>query len=144
MAVDFEYLKLDEVNPEVPPIPPGDYNLRVVGAERKTFEYKKDRPEAGVAAGDVGSYIKLTVAIVDDPDQTGRRIYASLFPSEKAARALRILQDATGIPQAGSLDEWLNSLVTERASFAAPVFTGSDREGKLTNEVRFTAAKPSA
>lgn len=144
MSVDFEYLNLAEVNPEIPPVPPGEYNFRVVGAERNTFTYKKDNPERGIEAGQEASYVRLNLSIVDDPEQSGRRVSVSVFPGPQGARGLRLVQDATGVAQEGTLDEWLNALVVARATFAALLSNGVDKSGKPTNDVRLTTAKPVA
>lgn len=143
MSVDFEYLQLSEVNPDIPQIPEGQYNFRVVEAGVKPFTYKKDRPDAGVTAGQEAKYIKLGFVIIDDAEQAGRKVYQSIFPNPSAARGLRLLQDATGVQQTGSLDEWLSELVTERATFSGPLFNSPDRsdESKIRAEVRLTAVK---
>lgn len=144
MNTDFEYLNLADVNPEIQPIPEGEYTFRIISAERNTFTYKTDNPKKGISAGDASSYIKFGLAIVDDAEWAGRRVYQTLFPDNNTPRYLRLIMDATGVAQdAGTtLDEWLASLVTERATFTAPTFNKMNtKTEKVEVNVRFSNAK---
>lgn len=147
MTTDFEYLNLAEVNPDIPPIPPASYNFTIVGAERKLYTLKKDDDRTGKKAGEPASYIQFRFAITDDAEQAGRQVYVSVFPNERNTRALRRLQDFTGVQQDNgmTLDEWLTALVTERATFNAPLYTGVNKTtGKPTNEVSLGSIQAAA
>jgi hypothetical protein len=144
-TVDFEYLNLAEVNPEVPPVPEGEYNFRIVEAKRESFTYKQDQPDRGIAAGDEGNYIKFGLVIIDNPEQAGRRIYQSLWPDTKTPRFLRLIADATGVAQTGTFDDWLQELTNARATFAAPTYLKTNKKTeKVESQVRFGSAKPVA
>ena len=147
LNTDFEYLNLAEVNPDIPNIPEGSHDFQIISAERNKFTYKQDNPERGITAGDEASYIKFGLAVINDAENAGRRVYQTLFPDNKTPRALRLLMDATGITQTSgmSLDEWLKSLVTERATFAAPTFNKINKKTEKEEViVKFTAAQPVA
>lgn len=143
----FEHLNLADVNPEIPAIPEGEYTFRVVSAERPTFTYKSDRLDQGITAGDTDTYIKFGLAIVDNAEWAGRRVYQALFPDKNTPRFLRLVMDATGVPQeAGmTIDEWLQALVTARATFTAPTFNKINKKTEKEEvTVRFGASKPAA
>lgn len=147
MSTDFEYLNLADVNPEILPIPEGEYTFRIISAERPTFTYKQDQPDKGITAGDESSYIKFGLAIVDDPEWAGRRVYQSLFPDKNTPRYLRLVMDATGVPQESgmTLNDWLTALVAARATFTVPTFNKFNKKtGKDEVTVRFSSAKPAA
>lgn len=142
-VTDFEYLNLAEVNPEIEEVPEGDYTFSVVGAERKSFIYKQDLPDKGVVKGASADYLKFSFAIINDPENGGRRIYQALFPDKRTPRFLRLIQDATGVIQNGTLDDWLKELVETRASFNAPVKQKVDkRNNKLKSEVNLGFVQP--
>lgn len=147
MNTDFEYLNLAEVNPEIPVIPEGEYTFRVLSAERPSFTYKTAQPDKGIEAGQEARYFKFGLAIVDDAELAGRRVYQPLWPDKNTPRFLRLVMDATGVPQeAGmTIDEWLAALVTERATFTAPTFNKVNKKtGKEEVTVRFGNARPAA
>lgn len=143
MSINFDQMNLAEVNPDVQPLPDGEYTFMVTGAEKKLFTYKTDNPERGITAGAESSYIKLVLTVIDDAENAGRRVYQTLFPSPQSARGLRNLQDAVGILQESGepIEDWLKRLVENRVTFKAPLFQKT-KNGSDTPEavVRFTSA----
>jgi hypothetical protein len=143
MHVDiFEDMNLAEINPDLALVPDGPYKFRVIEAGKKPFVYKDDLPEKGIVKGDASTYVKFGFSIFDDPDQAGRRVYQTVFQDNQSVRGLRVLMDATGVPQTGSLDNWLTELVTQRAEFQGILSSREDKRGQMRSEVRLTAVKP--
>ncbi len=131
---DFDNLTLADVNPDVQPLPEGDYDFQIIEASKNTFEYKPETERAGQS----GVYIKFGLSVINDPIESGRRVYQTLFADNKTPRFLRLVMDATGIPQEGTITEWLDSLVTSRASFHAPSFIKTNKKsGKPEANIRF-------
>lgn len=142
---DFDYLNLADINPEIAPVPEGSYNFRVVKAEKSSYTAKKDDPKTGVVAGDEMPLIQLRLAVMDDPEYTGRIMFESLFPNSETFRCLRLIQDASGVIQTGNITDWLTDLVNSQATFNAFVKAGVDkRSGKPNSRVRFGTVKPVA
>ena len=142
-AFDFDNLTLADIDPEIQPIPEGEYNFQVVSAERPTFTYKQDQLDKGISAGDESTYIKFSFAVINDAEHAGRKVYQALFPDKNTPRFLRLLMDATGVPQNGTINEWLEELVTARATFQAPIFTKLNKKtSKNEATVRFASVKP--
>ncbi len=140
---DFDNLTLADVDPDIQPIPEGTYNFQVVEAARPTFSYKQDQPDKGIVAGDEATYIKFGFVVINDPEHAGRKVYQALFPDVKTPRFLRLIMDATGVPQNGSINEWLDELVVARATFQAPTYIKTNKKsGKNEAVVRFGSVKP--
>lgn len=147
MSDIFDSVNLANINPDLAPVPDGQYNFRVIEASINEFSYKKDQPEKDIAAGDTGQYIKFGFVIFNDAEHAGRRVYQTIFPDGRpnspVLRGLRLLMDATGIPQTGTLKGWLTDLVNAKAEFQANLFS---KLNKLDNtnrpEVRLTTASP--
>lgn len=100
----FQYVHLDQVDPNFTMIDEDYYNLKLITAETRTY----DKTATG---GKAGEFIKLGFAVQDHPKFTGRRVYPSpLFPSEFSFRVMRHIQDATGVQQNGDTNAWLNKL----------------------------------
>lgn len=128
-VTSFDYTDLNEVDPNFQPIPaPEYYNLRIMKAERRTFTYK-----TGAKQGQDGDLISLTVAVVDHPEYSGRRLFGSLFPSNFSLRALRRIADATGIQQEpkAPIDTWLAALAENQPVVKVQVTYRKDREGNV-------------
>ena len=143
MSDIFADMNLATISPDLAPVPDGQYNFRVLEASINEFPYKQDLPEKGVSAGDIGTYLKFGFVIFGDPEHAGRRIYQTIFPNNNVPRSLRILMDATGVPQTASLKEWLTDLSTNKAEFTASLFSRTDkRDGSVRPEVRLTTAQP--
>lgn len=119
----FDYVQLSEVDPTFKPIPANAYTLKIMKAEKKEFTYKQTRPKAGITAGDIGQYVKFQLAVVDDPNFAGRRLFETLFFGARELRILRRLADAIGVPQdAGvAFDDWLKKLSEEQPEFKTKV-----------------------
>ena len=127
----FEYVFLGDVDPTFKPIDAAFYNLRVVKAEPKTFTYKK-----GKNVGADGEMLKFQFAVVDDPNFSGRRVFSTLFMSDFTLRALRHLQDYSGVEQVAGepLKDWLKRLGEESAT--VKVFVNHrEREGANGDKV---------
>jgi hypothetical protein len=141
---DFEHLNLAEVNPDIPTLPDGEYTFAVIEAERIPFAYKTDNLERGITAGQTASRIKLVTSVIQDAENSGRRVYTSLFPDDKTARYLRLIQDATGVIQGAgqTIDEWLKDLVQKRATFTVPVFSKTRKDGRVEATLKFGAVRP--
>lgn len=115
---EFDHVNLNTIDPATAPFEAGKYNLQVVDAGMKEFEYKK-----GDRKGTKDKFIKLAVAIVDSDKYTGRKVYSSFFAGKGTLKQLRRLMDATGIAQeAGTpIEQWLTDLKDAKATFNAPV-----------------------
>ena len=142
-ANTFDYVFLGDVDPNFTPVPDGAYNLRVVKSGLAEITYRR-----GKKAGQVGQAIKMTFAVTDDPDYSGRRIFETLFPGDFALRSLRRLMDATGVQQQPdeALAEWLPRLAVEAATFRVPVSSkdGTDASGNPTknNVIAWNSVSP--
>jgi hypothetical protein len=115
----FEYIDLNEIDPSFKALPEAFYTLRVLKAERKTFDYKN-----GPKAGTSGDMLKFQFAVTDDPSYSGRRLFPAVFPGNKRAlRGLRKLADATGIQQepGTAIDTWLAALTEVQPTFKQKV-----------------------
>lgn len=125
----FEHVNLATVDPGRDAIKEQNYDLQVVDAGVK--QYSNDKGS--------GEYIKIGVAITDDPNFRGRRVYNTLFPSDQTNKKLRILMDAVGIPQGNNedLNTWLQNLQQQKARFNAPVqmFEEKDKDTGGTKPV---------
>lgn len=89
------------------------YNLRITKAEFKTYLIK-----AGSAAvrngtanvGDEATYINLAFTVVDHQKFTGRKHWEPIFPSDFSLKCLKRVEEATGVQQTGSMEDWLSQL----------------------------------
>lgn len=109
-VTDFRYLNLNEVDPNFELLDPEVYTLRIAKAEFRTYLAKTANPAKGVNVGDEGAYINFTFRVMDHPKFSGRPHYESLFSSNFNAKVLRRIADATGIPQSGTMQDWLTEL----------------------------------
>jgi hypothetical protein len=100
----FQYVHLDQVDPNFTLIDDGFYNLKLLSAERKTF----DKTATG---GSKGEFIKFGFAVTGSGKFSGRRVYPeALFLNDFNLKVLRRIQDASGVQQNGNTDEWLKKL----------------------------------
>ena len=115
---NFDYVNLNEVDPNDTLVDTGVYTIEVSNAEKKTFTYK-----SGKSAGEEGFYYNFRLTVVDDAKFAGTSIFTTLFPSNGTSKQLRRLMDAVGIQQKDgeSVTDWLTNLKNERVRFKAPV-----------------------
>lgn len=130
----FEHTNLKDVQVSTsfgdrPPIPDGFFNLEIVKAELKPYEVGEGKKNAGAK----GEFINFQFAIVGDANYTGRRVFQpALFPGTKTDEQLRLVMDATGVPQSTTVGEWLPELVAQKARFYAPVETYDDLDRRTS------------
>jgi len=117
----FAYVDLNEVDPNFKAIDADVYDVQILKAELKTFEYKTTTERH--AAGDPGQFVKFTLSITNHPTYSGRRLFESLFEGGPTMRFLRKIMDATGVPQqpGAPIDEWLNDLTEIKPIVRVPV-----------------------
>jgi hypothetical protein len=122
----FDHTNLSEVKVEergFSDIPAGTYSLEVIKAALVDYVTGPTSKTPGVP----GQRIDFQFAIVGDPNYAGRRIFQpGLFPSDKTNQQLRLVMDATGIPQKGTIEAWLQQLVAGKARFSSPVESFQD------------------
>lgn len=136
----FENINLNTVDPQGVKVPLGvPVNFIVTEASPKT--YTNDNGS--------GSYVQFKFAVIDSADFTGRTFYKSIFEDKEggknpSARQLRILMDATGISQDGTFDEWLTTLVSQKAAFSAPLEeTVNKKTGRTSTAPNMWKVEPS-
>lgn len=145
----FDHVNLNDVDPSAKPVPVGDYTFEVVGAGIKEYKVK-----TGDNAGQTAQRIAFDVVIVNSDTMSGRRLFPSMFPDSNsenqqdsfAAKQMRILANATGISQDGTLEQWLTDLVENKARFAAPVVDKLDKTKTPTGDtqINFWKTAPAA
>lgn len=116
-TIDFNYVNLNDIDPEMKPVPEGPYTLRLL----------KSTVVEGIGKNSGKPYKRYEVAtqIQNDAKFSGRQVYASMFLGQKELRFLRKLMDATGIvkPEDQTLDDWFSGLAAEKPDFKALVKT---------------------
>jgi len=116
-GMGFDHVNLNTVDPQGVKVPLGvPINFQVTEAAQK--EYSNENGS--------GKYVQFRFTVTDNPDFSGRTFYKSIFEDKEggknpSARQLRILMDATGVQQDGTFDEWLAALVSQKATFSAPL-----------------------
>ena len=126
----FGHVNLNTVDPGRSPVPDGSYNFRVAKVEKRNYS-PKGQPEGS------GEYINLSLLITEDPEYSGRRVFASFFPGDTTNKQLRLLMDATGVPVDGEWSgqddvvTWLDQVRTSGATFSASLAT-KERLNKKT------------
>lgn len=131
-ATSFDYVDLNQIDPSVKPVDQGVYTLKILKAEKKTSK-----------AGDK-EFIKFDLAITNDQNFSGRRLWPTLFPSDFTFKTLRKLMDVTGVAQDPGTDlgDWLKTLSEVQPEFKTLIRTYEDRKfvkgdkGIPTGEVR--------
>lgn len=106
-SFEFDYVNLNEVDPNLRPLDEGVYTLRITKAEIRK----------GVAkTGKNWARFNFKFQVIDHPSSSGRTFYDGLFANEFAFRMLRRLQDATGVTQEEGepLSDWVARLETEQ------------------------------
>lgn len=109
-VTDFRYANLNEVDPNFELLDPEVYSLIISKAELRTYAAKTANPAKGINVGDEGTYVSFMFTVTDHGKFSGRKHFESLFNSPFSLKALRRIADATGIPQTGTLQDWLTSL----------------------------------
>ena len=132
MTFGFEHVHLNEVDPTFDVVPDDVYQLKFLKGEVLDFEYKPGNKK-GIPAGTVGQRIKLSLMITNNDQFAGRRIWATLFPSNFTLKVLRRLSDRVGIPQEAGEDlpAWLERMSEIQPEFRTKVEASKDREGKV-------------
>lgn len=135
-AFEFEYVNLNEIDPTLKPVPAASYKQRLV----KTSVING----IGKNSGKPYTRFEVQTQIIDHPQQGGRAVFGSLFPSgQKEMRFLRRLMDATGVVQSEGepLGEWFGRLATDKPEFQGVVgvesYTTSTGESKEKNTIDF-------
>ena len=107
----FDYVNLAEVDPNQESLPEGVYTFKILKAELKEG--------VGKTSGKPYSCVNMALAIADHPTFAGRRIWETFFPNTYGLKALRRIQDATGVLQAPGqpLVEWLAALSQTQPEF---------------------------
>ncbi len=141
-TVGFEYVDLNEIDPTIKPLTKDFYNLKILKAELKSTTYK-----TGDKTGQPLQFVKFTLAIVDHPDFSGRRVFPKpLFEGQSTFKKLRKVMDATGVAQEPGtpLDAWLAVLSEAQPTFKAQVTQVLDRRDPnvLDNDVNWWEVAP--
>jgi hypothetical protein len=111
--LDFRYIDLKDIDPNFTLLDPEFYNLRITKAEIKTYLIKDGSAAVrkGTAnVGDEGTYLNFAFTVVDHQKFTGRKHWESLFPSDFSFKCLKRIEEATGVQQTGSMEDWLSQL----------------------------------
>ncbi len=137
-SISFENVNLNDVDPNGMKMPLGVPFKFLVN----TAEVKKYSNERGS-----GEYINFKLTVTDDPNFSGRPFYVSLFPDKEGGKQftnikLRKVMDTTGVPQTGEFNEWLQELVTQRATFAAPLGERKQKDGSMRAEPDMFKCQP--
>jgi hypothetical protein len=143
--ITFQFIDLNEIDPTFKPIDEGIYTLKVLKAELKTYTAKQDTKTQ--KTGDTGQFVKLQLAVVNDDNYAGRRIFPKpLFPGNRTFRALRKIMDATGVMQEVGMpiEDWLNLLSTVQPEFKTKVTQVPDRRNPdvIDNDVDWREVLP--
>jgi hypothetical protein len=112
-SLDFRYVDLKDVDPNFTLLDPEYYNLRITKAELRTYNVKADSAAviAGKATvGEERAFINFAFTVVGHDKFTGRKLFESLFPSEFSFKCLKRIEEATGVQQKSSLEDWLAEL----------------------------------
>ena len=134
-VVPFDHINLNEVDPQAQ-APANGVPFTFLITEAGVKDVKTEKYD--------GKAIDLKFTITGSEQYTGRSFYSRLFPDKEGGknatkRRLRILMDSTGIPQDGTMDEFLASLVANRAIFNAPL---EQRDGVGKQEVNLWKVSP--
>lgn len=139
-SINFDNINLNEVDPSGMKIPLG-IPVKFVITEAARKEYSN--------ANGSGKYTNFKFTVVDNPQFSGRSFYQSIFDDKEggknySAAKLRKLMDCTGVPQTGDYTEWLTDLVSERATFEAPLEERKQKDGSMRAEPNLFKAAPAA
>ena len=152
----FEHVNLADVDPGQASLPDRVYTLQVADAALKTFMYKpgsKKYVEGGSEEENTGEYIQVQLAIAEDPEFSGRRVFQTLWPGKGTNKQLRQLMEITGIAPEGPLAEgqdyvnYLKEFKNQRVQFRMPVTTtdkpDADGTPRKRTEANFWEISPS-
>lgn len=138
-VASFENVNLNEIDPAGMKMPVGTpFNFRIASADLR--QYSNDKGS--------GEYTLFKFTVIDDPKFTGRTFYKSLFADKSDAKKpytaiqLRKLMDCTGVPQEGGYTEWLADLVTNAATFSAPLEDRKQKDGTMRAEPNLFQTAP--
>lgn len=122
----FDYLDLNEIDPTTRPLPEAVYTLQILDA--------KQQSGVGKASGKPYTCIVMSLAVVNHPEYSGRRLWERFFPNDFHKKALRRLMDATGVEQTPGepIISWLERLTMEKPEFNALVKT-KDEDNNVIN-----------
>jgi hypothetical protein len=126
LTEDFLHIHLSEIDPNNSTLPTGVYTAQLTRAAYKEFEYK-----TGPKAGTNGAAASLGFVIINDPDNSGRKLSDFLnLAYDFNLKSLRRLSDAAGVPQnAGEpLDEFLARLQAEQVTVKLFVTEEDDKD----------------
>jgi hypothetical protein len=108
----FRYTDLKDVDPNFTLLDgPEVYALRITKAEFKTYIAKTTTKTQ--TAGEEVEYIQLTFTVANHPKFTGRKHWESFFgaaPDSFSLKCLKRIEEATGVAQTGSMEDWLKEL----------------------------------
>jgi len=147
MSNSFEYIHLNDIDPNFAPIETGVYSLQLKELKRRVYFYKADHPS--VIAGDVaegevkGDRITSRCVITDHPELSGRQVWNTLWPNQSTFKALRRLADATGIIQDDEegFDAWLQRVEEEAPRFKCLV-RNKQKGNDIETSVDFFQVQP--
>ncbi len=105
----FAHANLNEIDPNWTPVPDDRYKLQIQSMTLHTFEYKN-----GPSAGTTGERIAVRLAIVEHPEFSGRVLWDNFWLKESDFKSMRKIMDATGIPQDGDIQGWLEAITQEQ------------------------------
>lgn len=115
-VLDFRYADLKDVDPNFTLLDgPEFYNFRITKAELKSYVVKAESAavrDGKATAGDEGHYINFALTVVEHPKFTGRKIFETIFPSDFSLKILKRIEQATGVEQTASMENWLVQLTT--------------------------------
>jgi len=103
-----EHLDLNQVSAVEVPLAAGFYDLQVRRIARKEFVYKN-----GPNTGKDGARINIRFVVTNDAENSGHIIDHTLWGSKTNEMYLKRLQEATGIEQTGTVDEWAEEVSSE-------------------------------
>jgi hypothetical protein len=126
-ALGFDYVNLAEVDPSQQPLPTDVYELKIV----------KAGIESGISktTGKPYECVSFGFAVTNSDKFSGRRLWERFFGGEFGLKAMRRIMDATGVPQEGSLADWLKELMTVQPTFKVTI-TEIDDVDRLTGQVK--------
>jgi len=143
----FEYVHLNDVDPNFAPIEQGVYTLTIRELRRRSYFFKPDDPK--VLSGDAvegevkGDRITYRAVISDHPELAGRTVRGTLWPRQSTFKALRRLADATAIIQDDEegFDTWLERVEAEAPTVNCLVRSKKDGEDTVA-EVDWFQVQP--
>lgn len=101
--LDFMNARLEDFDGSKP-LPEDIYTFVISKVEPRTYTKKK-----GPDAGQEGSYLSITLSVVNHDTFSGRRLYEPFFPNSGSLKILSLLSQTLGVPQepGEAVDDWL-------------------------------------